>query len=325
MANNPGSGDERPPVEVFRSHSAIEAEVVRSLLDAHDIESSVESSMAPGVFPVRLGHGFRVSVPGQHAARAREVLAAHLDEAAATEVRRLTETLGPLEKAIGHTFADIGLLEHALTHRSRTHEDASGGVIDNEPLELLGDAVLGFVVADMLFTRFPKHSEGYKSKVKSGIVSAASLARLAEDVGLGQFLLLGRGEEKTGGRQKHAILADAFEAVIAAIYLDGGIEAARTFIVSRLGPLVAAAGDRAADAAFTRDWKSALQEWLQASGRGLPSYRVASADGPDHRKRFSVELCIGEDVLARADGTSKKEAEQAAAKTALETLRPSKE
>jgi ribonuclease-3 len=317
----PGPSAERTPVEVFRSHSAIEAEVVRGLLLAHDIESSVESSLAPGVFPMRVGQtGFRISVPGPLAGRARDVIAAHLDEAAAGEVRRLNETLGPLEKILGHTFRDIGLLEHALTHRSRTHEDASGGVIDNESLEFLGDAVLGFVVADMLFTRFPKHSEGYKSKVKSGIVSAASLGRLAEEIGLGQFLLLGRGEEKTGGRQKQAILADSFEAVIAAIYLDGGIEVARSFIVSRLGPLVEAAGDRAADASFTRDWKSALQEWLQASGKGLPVYRVASADGPDHRKRFSVELYVGDEVVGRAEGGSKKEAEQAAAKHALEAI-----
>jgi ribonuclease-3 len=308
-------------IEVFQSHSAIEVEVVRSLLAVHGIDSSVASSLAPGLFPVRLGQaGFRVTVPGALAARARDVIAQHLDEAAASEVRRLGDTLGPLEEIIGYSFKDIGLLEHALTHRSRTHEDASGGVIDNESLEFLGDAVLGFVVADMLFTRFPTHSEGYKSKVKSGIVSAASLSRLAEEIGLGRFLLLGRGEEKTGGRQKHAILADSFEALIAAVYLDGGIEAAREFIISRLGPIVASAGDRAADAAFTRDWKSALQEWLQANGRGLPHYRIASTEGPDHRKRFAVELLVGGEIVGRADGGSKKEAEQHAARQALERL-----
>lgn len=309
------------PVAVFESHSAIEAEVVRGLLAAHGINSGVESSLASGVFPMRVGQtGFRVLAPAGQAARARDLIAQHLDEAAAIEVRRLSETLGPLEQIIGYTFTDIGLLEHALTHRSRTHEDASGGVIDNESLEFLGDAVLGFVVADMLFMRFPTHTEGYKSKVKSGIVSAASLSRLAEEIGLGRFLFLGRGEEKTGGRQKQAILADSFEALIAAIYLDGGIEEARTFIVSRLGPLVAAAGDRAADASFTRDWKSALQEWLQANGRGLPHYRLASAEGPDHRKRFAVDLVVGGDTLSRAEGTSKKEAEQKAAEMALEIL-----
>jgi ribonuclease III len=310
------------PVEVFRSHSSIEAEVVRGLFDAHGIASAVASALAPSVFPVAFGQAeFRVSVSGTVASKARDLIAGHLDEAAAREVRRLSENLGPLEARIGYSFRDLGLLEHALTHRSRAHEDASGGVIDNESLEFLGDAVLGFVIADMLFTRFPTHSEGYKSKVKAGIVSAASLARLAEDIDLGRFVLLGRGEEKTGGRQKGAILADSYEALIAAIYLDGGIDAARAFIVSAFGPLIAAGGDQAADAAFTDDWKSALQEWLQANGRGLPHYRLAAAEGPDHRKRFEVEVVVGGVAVARAEGRAKKEAEQQAAREALTRLK----
>lgn len=310
--------------EILRTTSSIEAEVVRGLLQVHGIESVVESALSPSVFPVRFGQTeFRVSVSERAAIRAREIIAGHLDEAAAAEVRRLSDTLGPLEEAIGYTFTDLGLLEHALTHRSRAHEDASGGVIDNESLEFLGDAVLGFVVADMLFTRFPTHSEGYKSKVKAGIVSAASLARLAVDIDLGRFVLLGRGEEKTGGRSKHAILADSFEALIAAVYLDGGIDAARQFIVSRMGPLITGAGELAADASFTEDWKSALQEWLQAEGQGLPTYRVASAEGPDHRKRFSVELIVGGEVIAQAEGRAKKEAEQLAAREALVKFRSS--
>ncbi|MEO8071077.1 MAG: ribonuclease III [Acidobacteriota bacterium] len=315
------SGQHGPPVEVFRSRLSIEAEVVRGLLDAHDIDSAIESALAPSVFPIRFGQAdFRVSVPSQFAPAARDLIAGHLDEAAAIEIGRISETLGPLEERIGYHFRDLGLLEHALTHRSRAHEDASGGVIDNESLEFLGDAVLGFVIADMLFTHFPTHSEGYKSKVKAGIVSSASLARLAEEIDLGRFVLLGRGEEKTGGRQKHAIVADGFEALIAAIYLDGGIDAAREFIVSRFGPLILSAGDRAAEATFTDDWKSALQEWLQANGRGLPHYRVASAEGPDHRKRFEIEVMVGEEIAGRASGRSKKDAEQRAAKEALGKL-----
>jgi ribonuclease-3 len=310
------------PVEVFRSHSSIEAEVVSGLLAAHDIESSVGSAMSPSVFPVGFGHGeFRISVSSGDAARARELIRGHLDEAAATELRRLSETLGPLERRINYHFRDLGLLEHALTHRSRAHEDASGGVIDNESLEFLGDAVLGFAIADMLFSRFPTHDEGYKSKVKAGIVSAASLARLAENIELGRYVLLGRGEEKTGGRHKHAILADGFEALIAAIYLDGGIDAAREFIASCFGPLIAAAGDQAADASFTEDWKSALQEWLQANGQGLPQYRLAAAEGPDHRKRFDVEVIVAGEVHGRAVGRSKKDAEQQAAREALLAFR----
>jgi ribonuclease-3 len=310
------------PVEVLRTHSSVEAEVVRGLLDAHGIEASVGSALSPSLFPMRFGQAeFRITVASAAAGRARDLIASHLDEAAAVEVRRLSENLGPLEDRISYHFSDLGLLEHALTHRSRAHEDASGGVIDNESLEFLGDAVLGFVIADLLFTQFPTHSEGYKSKVKAGIVSSASLARLAEEIDLGRYVLLGRGEEKTGGRQKHAILADSFEALIAAIYLDGGIDPARDFILSRLAPLVIAAGDRAAEAAFTEDWKSALQEWLQSVGRGLPVYRLASAEGPDHRKRFDIEVMVGGVVVGRAMGRSKKDAEQQAAKEALAKLK----
>jgi ribonuclease-3 len=310
------------PVEVFRSHSSIEAEVVCGLLAAHEIESAVGSALSPSVFPIGFGHSeFRISVPSRDADRARELIRSHLDEAAANELRRLSETLGPLERRINYRFRDLGLLEHALTHRSRAHEDASGGVIDNESLEFLGDAVLGFAIADMLFSRFPSHDEGYKSKVKAGIVSSASLARLAETIELGRYVLLGRGEEKTGGRHKHAILADGFEALIAAIYLDGGIDAARAFIAACFGPLIAAGGDQAADASFTEDWKSALQEWLQANGHGLPLYRLAAAEGPDHRKRFDVEVVVGGDVRGRAVGRSKKEAEQQAAREALSSFK----
>jgi ribonuclease-3 len=305
--------------EVFRTHSSIEAEVVRGLLEAHSIRATVSSALPQAIFSLSLGQAeFGIAVAEDQAVRARDLIASHLDEAAASEIRRLSDHLGPLEKRIGHKFEDIGLLEHALTHRSRAHEDASGGVIDNESLEFLGDAVLGFVIADLLFHQFPTHSEGYKSKVKAGIVSAASLTRLAENIGLGQFVLLGRGEEKTGGRTKHAILADSFEALIAAIYLDGGIEAARAFILSLFAPLVRGAGDRAAEASFTEDWKSALQEKMQAAGRGLPHYRLVAADGPEHRKVFDVEVLVGGRPIARASGRSKKEAEQQAAKAALE-------
>ena len=299
-------------VEIFRSGSSVEAEVVRGLLDAHGIGSMV----AMGAHRM-----FRINVLTADAARAASIIAGHLDVAAASEVRRLSETLGPLEARIGYKFRDLGLLEHALTHRSRAHEDASGGVIDNESLEFLGDAVLGFVIADMLFNHFPTHDEGYKSKVKASIVSSVSLARLAGDIELGTFVLLGRGEEKTGGRQKHAIVADCFEAVIAAIYLDGGVEAARGFIVSRFGPLLISAGDQADNASFTDDWKSALQEWLQANGRGLPHYRLAASEGPAHRRVFIIDVLVQGEPIARAEGKAKKEAEQQAAKAALAKLK----
>lgn len=314
-------------VEVFRSHLSIEAEIVRALLEAHGLDARVSSAMAPGLFPLRFGGqaAFAVSVRKTHRERAEALIAGHLDEAAAAEVRRLSQNVGPLEDRIGYHFRDLGLLEHALTHRSRAHEDASGGVVDNESLEFLGDAVLGFVVADILFQRFPTHSEGYKSKIKASIVSTVSLARLAAGIDLGRYLMLGRGEEKTGGRGKNAILADSFEALIAAIYLDGGVDAAREFIASCFGPLIDSGGDRVAEASFTDDWKSELQEWLQAAGRGLPDYQVTAIEGPDHRRRFDVEVMVGGAAIGRAQGKSKKEAEQQAAKAALTALRSTTE
>ena len=188
-------------------------------------------------------------------------------------------------------------------------------------MEFLGDAVLGFVIADLLFTRFPKHSEGYKSKVKAGIVSSASLARLAEDIDLGRFMLLGRGEEKTGGRHKHAILADGFEALIAAIYLDGGVDAARDFIVSRFGPLIVAAGDRRRTRRSPRTGNPRSRNGCRPPAAACPCYRLAAAEGPDHRKRFDVEVLVGGHACCPRVGRSKKEAEQQAAKVALAALK----
>jgi ribonuclease-3 len=197
-------------------------------------------------------------------------------------------------------------------------------VIDNESLEFLGDSVLGFVIADMLFRTFPQHNEGQKSKLKASIVSAASLARLGERLNLGEFLILGRGEEKTGGRQKHALIADCYEALIAAIYLDGGIEPARAFIERQFEPLIEEAKRTGAEATFTEDYKSALQEWLQSYERGLPVYRLVSEAGPAHRRRFEVEVLVSGEPVARAHGKSKKEAAQAAAKAALALLSQSR-
>ncbi|OFW04683.1 MAG: ribonuclease III [Acidobacteria bacterium RIFCSPLOWO2_02_FULL_67_36] len=228
--------------------------------------------------------------------------------------------LEPLERRIGYRFKDRGLLEHALTHRSRVHEDASGGVFDNESMEFLGDSVLGFVVADMLFREFPQHNEGQKSKLKASIVSATALARLGEKLNLGDFLILGRGEEKTGGRGKRALIADGYEALIAAVYLDGGIDAVRGFIERQFADLLEEARRTGVRAAFTEDYKSALQEWLQSHERGLPSYRLAGEIGPAHRRRFDVEVLVNGEVVGRAEGQSKKEAAQEAAKHALEVL-----
>ena len=304
---------------VFRTSSQSEASVVRGLLETHGIPAMISSDMSRTAFPMSLME-LRVEVSDEHAEHAKRIIASHREEVGTGRVVPFGAELEPLERVVGYRFRDRGLLEHALTHRSRVHEDASGGVFDNESLEFLGDSVLGFVIADMLFRRFPHHNEGQKSKLKASIVSAASLARLGERLNLGEFLILGRGEEKTGGRRKHALIADCYEALIAAIYLDGGIEPARAFIERQFASLIEEAGRTGAHAAFTADYKSALQEWLQSHDRGLPTYRLAAEVGPAHRRRFEVEVLVGGEAIARAEGKSKKEAAQAAAKQALEML-----
>jgi ribonuclease III len=306
-------------VVIFRTQSHIEADVVRGLLETHGIPAIVTSDNARTTFPFTLNE-LRVAVSPSLAEQASRIIESHRDEVSHGRVVPFGSELEPLERRIGYRFRDRGLLEHALTHRSRVHEDASGGVIDNESLEFLGDSVLGFVIADMLFRQFPQHNEGQKSKVKASLVSAASLAKLGTKLGLGEFLILGRGEEKTGGRRKDALIADGYEALIAAIYLDGGVEPVRGFIERQFEELILEAQRTGAAAAFTEDYKSALQEWLQSHDRGLPSYRLVSETGPAHRRQFEVEVLVSGESLARAEGRSKKEAAQAAAKAALSSL-----
>jgi ribonuclease III len=306
-------------VTVFRTQSPIEAEVVKGLLEAHSIAALVQSDMPRTPFPMTL-HELRLSVAPEDADRARSLIESHREERSSARVIPFGAEFEPLERTIGYRFRDRGLLEHALTHRSRVHEDASGGVFDNESMEFLGDSILGFVIADMLFREFPQHNEGQKSKLKASIVSATSLARLGERMGLGDYLILGRGEEKTGGRQKLALIADCYEALIAAVYLDGGIEPARAFIQRQFEGLIEEARRTGVHATFTEDYKSALQEWLQSHDRGLPVYRLAAEIGPAHRRRFEVEVLVSGEPLARAEGRSKKEAAQAAAKAALTML-----
>jgi ribonuclease III len=306
-------------VVVFRTPSQSEAEVVRGLLETHGISAMIATDLSRTAFPLTLSE-LRIAVQAEDGAHARQIIDSHRDEAGPARVVPFGSELEPLERRIGYRFRDRGLLEHALTHSSRVHEDASGGVFDNESMEFLGDSVLGFVVADMLFREFPQHNEGQKSKLKASIVSAASLARLGEKIEIGDYLILGRGEEKTGGRRKHALIADSYEALIAAIYLDGGVEAARGFIERQFADLIEEARRTGAHAAFTADYKSALQEWLQSHDRGLPSYRLAAEVGPAHRRMFDVEVLVEGEPLAHAEGKTKKEAAQAAAKLALERL-----
>jgi ribonuclease III len=307
-------------VVIFRTHSDIEARIVRGLLESHGVMSVISSDLPHAIFPLSVEGltGVRIAVHQTEAEEAQRIIDAHRTELKNGQVVRLRDEFESLQRAIGYRFRDRGLLEHAMTHTSRANEDVSGGVVDNESMEFLGDALLGFVVADMLFREFPEYDEGEKSKTKAAVVSTASLARQAERLQLGDHLLLGRGEEKTGGRRKQALLADGYEALIAAIYLDGGIDQARAFIAREFGPRLEEA--RHAGVAG-QDFKSALQELLQGRDLPLPEYRLVSTFGPDHRKQFEIEVVVRGESLATATGSSKKDAEQEAARAALEKLR----
>ena len=307
-------------VVIFSSASNIEAGVVRSLLEAHGIMAVTSSGISHSVFPLSVDKAsdVRLSVHESDADEARRIIDSHRTEVKNGQVVRLRDEFESLQQAVQYRFRDRGLLEHAMTHTSRANEDVSGGVADNESMEFLGDALLGFVIADMLFREFPEFDEGEKSKTKASLVSTTTLARQAERLNLGEHLLLGRGEEKTGGRRKQALLADGYEALIAAIYLDGGIEHARAFIVREFGAMVNQVHRHGVGG---EDFKSALQELLQGRDLPLPEYRLVGAVGPDHQKQFQVELVVKGESIASAVGPSKKEAEQEAARAALEALK----
>jgi ribonuclease-3 len=225
------------------------------------------------------------------------------------------KTLHELEQRLEYRFADLGLLDSALTHASRANEEPAHGRTDNEALEFLGDAVLGLVVTDLIHHRDPDGAEGPKSQHRARLVSAPSLAGRAEGLGLPALLLLGRGEEKTGGRGKSALAANAYEALIAALYLDGGFEAAHRFVGDEF------AADIEGAAAGVEDAKSALQELLQGQGRPLPDYIVAGEEGPSHQRRFRIECRLDDGLVTQGEGSSKKTAQQQAARRALERLR----
>ncbi len=304
---------------VFRSASSIEGRVVRGLLESHGIASLLASGSPQSIFPLGVGgiDEVRIAVRPEDADEARRVIESHRVDQTGSRVIPLRGEISALERRAGYHFRDPGLLEHALTHTSRANEDVSGGVVDNESLEFLGDAVLGFAIADLLFRRFPDRDEGWKSKMKAALVSTASLARLADELELGEHLLLGRGEEKTGGRRKQALLADGYEALIAAMYLDGGIDQATAFIARQFEGLV---NEASMPSAAFHDFKSALQERVQSAGGPLPEYAVIGESGPDHHKTFHVQVRVGGRAMAEAVGRSKKEAEQEAARLALESL-----
>lgn len=222
--------------------------------------------------------------------------------------------LRTLEERLGHRFQDRSLLERALTHSSRANESLPRRSPHNEPFEFLGDAILGFLVAELLHRRDPEGDEGSKTKARAVLVSATTLARHAEALGLPDLILLGRGEEKTGGRKKAALWADAYEAMVAALYLDGGLEAARRFVERDLGSDLGSGLE-------VQDFKSALQEILQGRGEPPPDYVVVAETGPAHRKHYRIECRVQGDALATGEGHSKKAAQQDAAQKALLAVR----
>lgn len=217
----------------------------------------------------------------------------------------------PLEDRIGYRFSDAGLLKLALSHKSYASESGSGA--DNERLEFLGDSVLAAVVAHQLYAEHPGLPEGDLSKKKSTLVSRPSLAAWGESLGLGAHLYLGVGEENTGGRTRQSLLANAVEALIGAVYLDGGYDAAARFVRSWCA-------GKHVDLAEA-DHKSRLQEVLQKRHKAPPTYELAASQGPDHDKTFSVVVRLGERQLGEGSGKTKKDAEQAAARDALQKMK----
>jgi ribonuclease-3 len=246
----------------------------------------------------------------------------------------LDKQLKELESALGHDFVNPEILVRALTHRSLAHElaqengiDPAAAPDDNERLEFLGDAVLGLVVAEALFAAHPEWREGELTRVRSGLVSRQHMAQVAEEIGLGKHLRLSRAEERSGLRHKSTVLSNTMEAVMGALFLDGGLEPVRVFVT---GQVMAQAAERLASELRSGEalgnYKSALQERLQAARAGAPVYRVKSESGPDHRKRFLVEVGLKSgagkrgEPLARGTGRTKKDAEQDAARRALDRL-----
>ncbi|MBP3337373.1 MAG: ribonuclease III [Clostridia bacterium] len=227
------------------------------------------------------------------------------------------ENLSELEEIIGYKFKDIELLKLALTHTSYSNENKGQRHKNNERLEFLGDSVLGLVVSRYIFENYPYLPEGKLTRIRASVVCERSLWACAASIQLGKFMILGKGEEYSGGRNRMSILADAYEAVIAAIYLDGGYDIAREWILSQVHETIV----RNVDGNHLKDFKTELQEFIQAQGREKIEYRVVAENGPDHKKNFLVEVTIDGKVYGFGEGNSKKNAEQHAAQRAMATIR----
>lgn len=227
------------------------------------------------------------------------------------------ETMSDFQARLNYTFRDVELLERALTHKSFANERREAASSNNERLEFLGDTVLGFLIGDLLYRTFPSLQEGALSKIKAHLVSAAILGEKGRALEIGRFLRMGTGEARSGGSEKLSLVADAFEAVVAAIYLDGGLGAAEAFARAQFGRDVS--GIDLADLSFD-DYKTVLQEAAQGLGLPLPDYRVVGESGPDHEKAFEVDVLWDGEVFASGRGSSKREAQRKAAKEALRKL-----
>jgi len=226
--------------------------------------------------------------------------------------------LSGIESRIKYQFSSKELLELSLTHSSFAYEAQTDVHRDNEVLEFLGDSILGFVIADFLCSKYTSLSEGELSKLKAAVASTTALSSFAKDIKLPKYILLGRGEEKSGGRKKKTILAGTFEALIAAVYLDGGMDEATRFISAHLEIFFKKVD---VDRFLVNNYKSALQEYFQKEkNQDAPVYKIVRSKGPDHRKKFTVEVFVEEKALAKATGNSIKDAEQKAAQKALKSI-----
>jgi ribonuclease-3 len=233
-------------------------------------------------------------------------------QAAISKARPIQE----LHESLDSPFHDISLLQQALFHRSYLNEAAEQDVESNERMEFLGDAVLGLVISEKLYNDYPALSEGHLSQIRASLVRWDALARVAQRIRLGEYLVMGRGEELSGGRNRPSNLAGALEALIGAAFLDGGLPRAKKLVLQLLKPDL----DEIAQEGITADSKSELQHVAQTRWRQIPQYRMISSEGPDHAKLFTVEVAVGERVMGRGQGRNKKQAELNAARQALETL-----
>ena len=220
-------------------------------------------------------------------------------------------------KSLGHEFNDAGLLEQAFTHSSYAHEQSSSSSKHNERLEFLGDAVLEVIISELLYNQFPDYNEGQLTKFRAGLVCEPSLAKIGHEAGFEKYLRLGKGEENTGGRFRDALLADAFEAVIGAIFIDAGLERARTFIQECFADEI----ERQSDIFEQFDNKTFLQESFQRNSKSPLNYVITNESGPDHNKLFTATVKHKGKILGAGSGKSKKEAEQNAAADAIKKLR----